>query len=73
MDTGRSRPVTIRLSSELYENASVIAEVGGTSLRDMVESGLRSEVDARLRTGGDELERAIAAVRTYREKVMPQM
>lgn len=45
----RRQAVTIRLDAELHREASAVAKLSGSSLRALVESGLRREVDDRLR------------------------
>jgi predicted transcriptional regulator len=63
----REQAVTIRMDSDLHENASAISRVTREPLRKLVEDGLRREVADRL--GDERLAEAVRAVRGYTRAV----
>lgn len=62
------RAVTIRLPEDLYEEASLIANVEGVTMKRLVEQGIESLIKAKTR-GDDSLGAAINAVRSHRRKL----
>jgi hypothetical protein len=63
----QTKVLSVRVEKDLYQEVADVAAVSGLSLRDLVESGLKREMNER--RGDDALDRALSAVRTYREKI----
>jgi hypothetical protein len=59
----KTQAVTVRLDRDLHADAAAISKVTGKPFRELVERGLRREVEDRLQDG--RLAHAVATVKGY--------
>lgn len=62
-----TRSVSLRLEETLYVQATLLATVAEISLRELMEAGLRRELEARTRNGPREFEKLVEAFHGCRE------
>ena len=47
----KTHPISVRLDQDLHREASVVARLSDTTFQQLVEDGLRSEIERRLQDG----------------------
>lgn len=60
------KSLTVRLPGHVYEEAQDLAKVTDASMKDLVVSGLRRELDVRIDQGGEKLRTAMESLKAFR-------
>ena len=65
-----TKPLTVRLDSELYQTLSDVAQLNQVSLREVVQAAIEVEIQRRLDLAGDSGKKVLTTMRQYRQQIL---